>query len=72
MVIINFTSTSKQALRNGFIKGIASPVMLFGNFDAPPIQKIRPIKMPTLNAVEALSQDWLSIGNDLNAIIKDR
>lgn len=68
MVILNFTSTPRHALRRGFIKGLCSPSMVFGCHEVPPVQEIAPIKMKNTSAKQALANDWMAIGNDLNTV----
>ncbi|MFM8441994.1 MAG: hypothetical protein ACKN9W_01475 [Methylococcus sp.] len=70
MAIINFSDTSQQAFLRGFQKGLASPVMLFGSFQAPRMDAIPQISVPAIDAREALENDWRVIGIDLNNVIQ--
>ena len=69
MVIIDFSNTSKQAFMHGFSKGLAAPVMLFGQFTAPPLRDIKQITSPSLSDEMALFNDWKTIGADFNNVI---
>ena len=69
MVIIDFSNSSKQAFKHGFLKGLAAPVMLFGNFNAPPLLEIKQISFPNITDDQALNNDWLAIGSDFNNVI---
>ncbi len=69
MVIIDFSKTSKQAFINGFSKGLAAPVMLFGSFDAPPLVEIKQIYAQPISDENALQSDWYKIGTDINNVI---
>jgi len=44
MAIINFSDTKRQAFLRGFQKGLASPVILFGSFQAPRMDAIPQIR----------------------------
>lgn len=69
MVIIDFKNTKKQAFARGFAKGMAAPLMLFGEFAAPPLPEINQINPPQLSDAQALEGDWKAIGMDFNNVI---
>lgn len=70
MVIINFSDTKKQAFLRGFEKGLAAPVMLFGNFQAPKVDVIPQISVQSIEIREVLENDWKAIGTDLRNVIE--
>lgn len=69
MIILDFSNTSKQAFKHGFMKGLSAPVMLFGQFTVPPLREIKPITPPSINDEQALANDWKAIGMDFNKVI---
>jgi hypothetical protein len=70
MLIINFSNTPKQAFAHGFIKGLAAPMILFGNYTAPPLPEINWISLPSDSPDQSLANDWKNIGTDFkNAIV---
>lgn len=70
MELLNFSDTSKQAFIKGFWKGLAAPVMIFGNFEAPKRREIKPISLNFKTDAEALADDWKRIGMDFNKSIE--
>lgn len=69
MVIIDFSETKKQAFVRGFQKGLAAPVMLFGDFKAPQTPEVKQITVPSISDKESLNSDWEKIGGDFNRVI---
>lgn len=67
--LLDFSDTNHQAFSHGFFKGLAAPVMLFGQFDLPETQKIEKITVPSIDAKQALENDWIAIGNDFKKVI---
>ena len=68
VTIIDFNTTSRQAFKHGFIKGLAAPVMLFGNFAAPTLPIIPAIQLD-FNQQNAFDKDWQEIGKDFRKVI---
>jgi hypothetical protein len=69
MVIINFKSSKKEAFRNGLLKGMAAPYMIYGSFTAPALPKIVTIKSMAIPPDAAIAQDWHKIKNDFHVAI---
>lgn len=69
MVIIDFKHTHQQAFSNGFQKGLAAPLMLFGQFAIPPVQEVANLPLPNRSDAQALANDWQAIGADFNNAI---
>ena len=67
--LLDFSDTNRQAFSHGFFKGLAAPVMLFGQFDLPDTQKIEKITVSPIDAKQALENDWVAIGDDFKRII---
>lgn len=68
MLMLDFSSTRLKAFRRGFAKGLAAPVMLYSDFDAP-------TSFPDVNIVsparlhEGRMNVWETIGADFKAAI---
>lgn len=69
MVIIDFKDTKKQAFMRGFSKGMAAPLMLFDNFNAPQLLEVKEISVPSISDEQSLNNDWEKIGADFNRVI---
>ncbi len=69
MLIIDIHSTPRQAFANGFLKGLGSPLMLYGVFRPPKLQQVNPLKTPERSDLDALAGDWLKVGLDLKSAI---
>jgi hypothetical protein len=69
MLIVNFSTTPKQAFTHGFIKGLAAPIILFGNYTAPTLPEIKWIALPSESPDQSLAKDWKNIGTDFKNII---
>ncbi len=69
MLIINFSSSPKQAFAHGFIKGLAAPMILFGNYAAPPLPEINWISLPSDPPDQSLANDWKNIGTDFKNVM---
>ncbi len=65
MLIIDFDASVAQAFGHGFMKGLGAPMMVLGNYTAPPV-KVPPQVQPSQSTVEnALENDWANIGADI-------
>lgn len=68
MLMLDFSSTPLKAFRRGFAKGMAAPVMLYSNFDAP-------TSIPDVKAVAAVRlrgsrlSVWETIGEDFKVAV---
>ncbi len=69
MFVIDFNATPAQSFAQGFIKGLAAPVMLYHVETAPEAPHISPIQAPPRLSCDALAGDWCKIGRDLRAVI---
>ncbi len=69
MVVLDFSDTRKQAFVRGFSKGMAAPMMLFGQFTVPPLPEVKQIIPPSISDEQALENDWKAIGADFNNVI---
>lgn len=69
MTLIDFDQHPHAAFKQGFLKGLGAPVILFGHFEAPPIQEIAPIETTVASDADALARDWLQVGNDMRAAL---
>lgn len=66
---IRFSEPRKHAFRHGFLKGLAAPVNLFGDFEVDPLIRDfepRPLEQRPLGTV---ADDWRKVGEDLRAAI---
>lgn len=67
---IDLSKTPKQALIDGFFKGLCTPSMLYEPFKMPTLQQVNQIKSPySDNLCEGLAQDWVKIGNDFKRVL---
>ena len=64
MTLIDFTSDRKTAFRNGFVKGLAAPVMLFGLFTMPDIQQVDPVDLNRIAPPKNILDDMAAIQAD--------
>lgn len=69
MLLINFSETPKKAFARGFIKGLAAPMVLFGNYPAPSLPELKWVTIPKESTDQMLINDWIKIGNDINRVI---
>jgi hypothetical protein len=69
MLLIDFSETPKKAFARGFIKGLAAPMVLFGNYHAPILTDIKWVTPPKESTDQALVNDWIKIGGDINRVI---
>jgi len=69
--LINTSNSTKKVFINGFWKGMAAPVMLFGSFAAPERTEVKPLQLVFKTDLEALSSDWNAIGLDLKKVIEN-
>ena len=65
MLIIDFKSSTRKALYQGFLKGLGAPVMLFGSFQMPTID-ISEVVIPRSSPAD----DWANVGNDLRRAMR--
>lgn len=70
MFILDFRSNRQNAFVHGFLKGLASPAMLYHREDAPTIPQFVEIKPPSYSIAEALAGDWVRIGTDMSKVIE--
>jgi hypothetical protein len=70
MVTLNFKHASWRAFWQGFLKGMAAPVMLFDFESRTPRFTFEPVQRKTLSVEEALASDWMRIGNEMRAQMK--
>lgn len=63
MLLIDFNSKPRVAFAHGFLKGLAAPVVLFGNFAAPQIPAVQQIVPPGQRST--IAGDWSKIGDDI-------
>lgn len=66
MLLLDLTSTKEQAFANGFMKGVAAPLILFSNFAAPKLQGVSYVEPQTSTVNQAISSDWAMVGNDIS------
>lgn len=67
---IDLSKIPKQALIDGFFKGLCAPIMLYERFEMPLLQKVDEIKSPYgSNLCEGLAKDWVKIGNDFKRVV---
>ena len=69
MFILDFKASRRKAFAHGFLKGMASPSMLYHRESLPDLPKVTQIKAPSYPIGEALAGDWVRIGNDLVTVI---
>lgn len=67
MQLIDFTDTPQKALLSGFLKGMASPYLLFGEFSAMPLPAVMQIPRPDMAIDKAIASDWARVGTSLQA-----
>jgi hypothetical protein len=71
MLFIDFKLPPKQTLKRATLKGMAAPVMLYGNFSAQKLQPVRKIEINSKSTHQALSSDWNAVRSDMhNAVMK--
>jgi len=70
MFTLDFRSSRRGAFVHGFLKGMASPAMLYHREDAPKIPKFVEIKPPSYPIAGALAGDWVRIGADMSKVIE--
>jgi hypothetical protein len=72
MTTIDLTTTQRKALLQGFWKGLAAPLMLFGSHSLP-VQAQPGEFQPLPDRMSSPAQDWVRVGNSLrDAAKKDR
>ena len=69
MFIIDFKNGPARAFMHGFMKGLASPVVLYHVESAPAIPKISYVYPSNTTIAEAIAGDWQRIGTDLYNVI---
>jgi hypothetical protein len=61
---LNFESLPHAAFLRGLAKGLAAPLMLYGDFAAPivipPVQAVHPVRLRAQTR-----SDWEAVGDDL-------
>lgn len=67
-MLLDFSHNKKDAFLNGFVKGLAAPIMLFGMFPIPPLADITYISTDTISQ-KSLYDDWNVIGSDFAKVI---
>jgi hypothetical protein len=69
MTNIDLTTTPRKALLQGFWKGLAAPLMLFGSHSLP--AQAQPGEFqPLPNRMSSQALDWVRVGNALRAAAK--
>jgi hypothetical protein len=69
MTNIDLTTTPRKALLQGFWKGLAAPLMLFGSHSLP--AQAQPGEFqPLPNRMSSQALDWVRVGNSLRAAAK--
>ena len=69
-VIVNLSSSRRNAFKRGFIKGLSAPVMLFGDFEVDPsIAHYEFQSLPTRKR-GSMTGDWLRVGVSLKTSMK--
>ncbi len=66
MLLLDLTSTKKQAFANGFMKGLGAPIILFNKFAAPQLQVVSYVKPQTTTVNQAITSDWAMVGKDIS------
>ena len=66
MLLFDLTLSKEQAFANGFMKGVAAPLVLFSNFAAPKLQEVSYVKPQTTTVNQAITGDWVMVGNDIS------
>jgi hypothetical protein len=66
---LDFNKSTRAAFSNGFLKGLAAPVMLYNVEPPPPIPQVTMIQAPSYPVAEAFARDWAAIAGDLQTAI---
>jgi len=63
---------NRRTFWDGFICGMAAPMMLFTHYRAPELHKpaMSPLYRPAKNEQESLQRDMLRVGDDIRAAIR--
>lgn len=67
MQLIDFNDTPQIAFVSGFLKGMASPFLLFGEFSALPLPTVPQIPRPSMEIESGIASDWIRVGASLQA-----
>jgi hypothetical protein len=70
MFTLDFRSNPRSAFAHGFLKGLASPAMLYYREGAPELPQFAAITPPSYSIAEALAGDWVRIGADMSRVIE--
>ena len=69
MLLIDFKLPPKQSFKKGFLKGMAAPVVMFGNFSVQRVPSVQLVKSGAVNSNQAMSANWKAVNSDLSTAI---
>lgn len=69
MILIDFKKTARHTFKNGILKGMAAPVLMFGSFQIQKLPNVRKVEINSRNVNQSLSSDWNTVRSDLNAAV---
>ncbi|KQU75936.1 MULTISPECIES: hypothetical protein [unclassified Rhizobacter] len=69
--IIDFALDPKEAFARGFMRGLASPVILFVHNEAPSLPGVQRVEPPASGReiAAALASDWARIGESMHRAV---
>jgi hypothetical protein len=70
MFTLSFRTRRSNAFAHGFMKGLASPAMLFRHVEIQAAPRFVEIKAPSYSIAEAFAGDWARIGADMTKVIE--
>ena len=70
MVSNNRKMFVKQEFINGFMNGLAAPVLFYQNYILPPIPQLPQITAPTTPLDQCMAENWRKVGGDFDVVIK--
>jgi hypothetical protein len=70
MVSENRKMVAKKEFINGFMSGLAAPVLFYQNYFLPPIPQLPQISAPTMPLDQCMAENWRKIGGDIDVVIK--
>lgn len=70
MVSLNNKLVTKGVFMEGFMNGLAAPVLLYQKYVLPPIPQLPHVLAPTLPLDQCMAENWRKIGGDFNVAIE--
>lgn len=68
--IVELNTTRRQAFKRGFLKGLGSPMLIFGNFKLDPsIANCEFQPLPSRKR-GSIAGDWLRVGSSIRSAMK--